>query len=73
MTCLMNEAWRVYYSTLMAENSHDQKHMFKVNKKLFNITGTPVWPPREDKQKLADVMGMFFIKKIADIRYLYKQ
>ena len=25
-------------------------------------------PPHEDKQKLANEMGMFFIKKIADIR-----
>ena len=62
MTFLMNEARRVYYCTLIAENSHDQKHMFKVSKKLLNITGTPVLPRHEDKQKLAYEMGMFFIK-----------
>ena len=63
VTFLMNEARRVYYSILIAENSHDQKHLFKVRKKLLNITGTPVLPPHEDKQKLANEMGMFFIKK----------
>ena len=63
MTFLMNEARWVYYSTLIAENSHDQKHLFKVSKKLLNITGTLVLPPHEDKQKLANEMGMFFIKK----------
>ena len=68
VTFLMNEARRVYYSTLIAENSHDQKHLFKVRKKLLNITGTPVLPPHEDKQKLANEMSMFLIKKIADIR-----
>ena len=62
VTFLMNEARRVYYCTLIAENSHDQKHMFKVSKKLLNITGTPVLPRREDKRKLAYEMGMFFIK-----------
>ena len=62
VTFLMNEARRVYYCTLIAENSHDQKHMFKVSKKLLNITGTPVLPRNEDKQKLAYEMGMFFIK-----------
>ena len=40
VTFLMNEARRVYYCTLIAENSHDQKHMFKVSKKLLNITVT---------------------------------
>ena len=45
----MNEARRVYYSALIAENSHDQKHLFKVSMKLLNITGTPVLPPHEDK------------------------
>ena len=64
----MNEARRVYYSTLIAENSHDQKHLFKVSKKLLNITGTIVLTPHEDEQKLASEMSMFFIKKIADIR-----
>ena len=68
MTFLMNEARRVYYSTLIAENSHDQKHLFKVSKKLLNITGTIVLTPHEDEQKLASEMSMFFIKKIADIR-----
>ena len=68
MTFLMNEARWVYYSTLIAENSHDQKHLFKVSKKLLNITGTLVLPPHEDKQKLANEMSMFFIKKIVNIR-----
>ena len=63
VTFLMNEARRVYYIILIAENSHDQKHLFKVSKKLLNITDTPFLPPHEDKQKLANEMSMFFIKK----------
>ena len=68
MTFLMNEARGVYYSTLIAGNSYNKKHLFKVSKKLLNITGTPFLPPHEDKRKLANEMGMFFMKKIADIR-----
>ena len=68
VTFLMNKARRDYYSNLIAENSYDQKHLFKVSKKLLNITSTPILPPHEDKQKLANEMGMFFVKKIADIR-----
>ena len=68
MTLLMNKARQAYYSDLMSNNSNDLKHLFKVSKNLLNIASTPVLPPHEDKQQLANEMGAFFIRKIANIR-----
>ena len=68
MTLLMNKARQDYYSDLMSNNSNDLKHLFKVSKNLLNIASTPVLPPHEDKQQLANEMGAFFIRKIANIR-----
>ena len=68
MTFLMNKARQDYYSDLISNNSNDLKHLFKVSKNLLNIASTPVLPPHEDKQQLANEMGAFFIRKIANIR-----
>ena len=68
MTFLMNKARQDYYSDLISNNGNDLKHLFKVSKNLLNIASTPVLPPHEDKQQLANEMGIFFIRKIANIR-----
>ena len=68
VTFLMNKARQDYYSDLISNNSNDLKHLFKVSKNLLNIASTPVLPPHEDKQQLANEMGAFFIRKIANIR-----
>ena len=68
MTFLMNKARQDYYSDLISNNSNDLNHLFKVSKNLLNIASTPVLPPHEDKQQLANEMGAFFIRKIANIR-----
>ena len=68
MTFLMNKARQDYYSDLISNNSNDLKHLFKVSKNLLNIASTPVLPPHEHKQQLANEMGAFFIRKIANIR-----
>ena len=68
MTFLMNKAWQDYYSDLISNNSNDLHHLFKVSKNLLNIASTPVLPLHEDKQQLANEMGAFFIRKIANIR-----
>ena len=68
VTFLMNKARQDYYSDLISNNSNDLKHLFKVSKNLLNIASTPVLPLHEDKQQLANEMGAFFIRKIANIR-----
>ena len=67
MTFLMNKARQDYYSDLISNNSNDLKHLFKVSKNLLNIASTPVLPPHEEKQQLANETGAFFIRKIANI------
>ena len=64
----MNKARQDYYSDLISNNGNDLKHLFKVSKYLLNIASTPVLPPHEDKQQLANELGTFFIRKIANIR-----
>ena len=68
VTFLMNKARQDYYSDLISSNGNDLRHLFKVSKNLLNITSTPVLPPHEDKQQLANEMGTFFNRKIATIR-----
>ena len=65
VTFPMNKARQDYYSGLISSNGND---LFKVSKNLLNITSTPVLPPHEDKQQLANEMGTFFNRKIAIIR-----
>ena len=64
----MNKARQDYYSDLISNNGNDLKHLFKVGKNLLNIAITPILPLHEDKQQLANEMGAFFIRKIANIR-----
>ena len=64
VTFLMNKARQDYYSDLISNNSNDLKHLFKVSKNLLNIASTPVLPPHEDKQQLANEMGAFFIGRL---------
>ena len=66
----MNKARQDYYSDLISNNGNDlkQSHLFKVGKNLLNIAITPILPLHEDKQQLANEMGAFFIRKIANIR-----
>ena len=68
VTFLMNKARQDYYSDLIFSNDNDLRHLFKVSKNLLNITRTPVLPPPEDKQQLANEMGTFFNREIANIR-----
>ena len=69
----MNKARQDYYSDLISNNGNDLKYLFKVSKYLLNIASTPVLPPHEDKQQLANELGTFFIRKIANIRLACEQ
>ena len=51
MIFLINKAWQDYYNQLVAGNSNDQKHLFKISKKLLSN----------------DNMGSFLERKIANI------
>ena len=62
-----NKVRQDYYSDLIS-NNNDLKHLFKVSKNLLNIVSTHVLPPHEDKQQIANEIGAFFIRKIANIR-----
>lgn len=64
----MNKARQDYYSDLISNNGNDIKHLFKVSKYLSNIASTPILPPHEDKQQLANELGTFFFRKIAYVR-----
>ena len=44
---------------LLLDRHAPLKHFFKVSKYLLNIASTPVLPPHEDKQQLANEMGTF--------------
>ena len=65
---LMSKARQDIYSDLISNNGNDLKHLFKVSKYLLNIPSTPVLPPHENKQQLANELSTFFIRKIANIR-----
>ena len=65
----MSKARQDNYSDLISNNGNDLKHLFKVSKYLLNIPSTPVLPPHEDKQQLANELSTFFIRKIANIRF----
>ena len=67
VTFPMNKARQDYYSGLISSNGNDLRHLFKVSKNLLNITSTPVLPPHEDKQQLANEMCTVFNRKIATI------
>ena len=67
VTFLMNKARQDYYSDLISSNGDDLRHLSKVSKNLLNITSTPVLPPHEDQQQLANAMGTLFNRKIANI------
>ena len=68
VTFQMNKARQDYFSGLISSNGNDRKLLFKVSKNLLTITSTPVLPPHEDKQQLANQNGTFFNRKIATIR-----
>ena len=67
-TYLMNMERREFYSDLINENSHDQRKLFSVTGKLLNRAKETPFPPHSDKTTLANDMGLFFVKKIINLR-----
>ena len=61
----MNKARRDNYGDLISNDSYDLKHLFKVSK---NLLSTTVLQPHEDKQQIANEIGAFFIRRIANVR-----
>jgi len=65
---LMNEARRQYYQDFINDNSENQRKLFAAANTLMNQgKNNTVLPPCDDKLELANKMGSYFIKKIADI------
>ena len=67
-TFLMNNARKEFYTNTVNECSGDQRKLFDVLRKLLNKKRDSSFPPHCDKKTLANDLGMFFVKKIADIR-----
>ena len=52
----------------ISENSSDQKKLLSATKKLLNPTDEDPYPPFNDKLKLANEMGSYFIEKIINVQ-----
>ena len=62
---LMNEARCKFYHNFLQDNSSSQRHLFLAAKKLLNQgNNRAVYPLVDDKIKLANQLGTFFIQKI---------
>ena len=66
-TCLMNRAWREFYSNLIGENSGDQKKLFCACQRLFSRTMDDGLPPNLDSRHFSNNLGKLFVQKIDSI------
>ena len=64
----MNVARKTFYANFIAENSTDQRKLFRAAKKLLSKKEVPSFPDYSDKSVLANDIGQFFIQKIETIR-----
>ena len=65
---LMNQAKRAFYTEFIAENSNDQCKLFKAAKTLLGKNDDLLFPNHQDKTKLVNDIGRFFVNKIDAIR-----
>lgn len=68
VTYLLNKAKRAFYTEFVNENSNDQGKLFKAAKKLLSKNEELSFPEYQDKGKLVNDIGRFFISKIDSIR-----
>ena len=64
----MNQARQTFYTKFIDENSTDHKRLFRATKQLLAKKEELSFPNYQDKSKLADDIGGFFIRKINRIR-----
>ena len=67
-TRLMETARREFYTDFINENCADQRKLFKAANQLLGRHDDVTFPPHSDPANLANQFGMFFAKKITDIR-----
>ena len=65
-TFLMNNARKSFIQ--VNEFSGDQRNLFDVSRNLLNKKSDSPFPPHCHKKTLANDLGFYFVKKIADIR-----
>ena len=65
---LMNQAWQTFYTNFIDENGTDHKRLFKATKQLLARKEELSFPNYQDKSKLVDDIGGFFVRKINRLR-----
>ena len=65
---LMNQAWQTFYTNFIDENGTDHKRLFKASKQLLARKEELWFPNYQDKSKLVDDIGGFFVRKINRLR-----
>ena len=68
VTYLMNQARQAFYTNFIDENSTDHKRLFRATKQLLAKKEEFSFPNYQDKSKLANDIGGFFVRKIDRIR-----
>ena len=65
---LMNQAWQTFYTNFIDENGTGHKRLFKATKQLLARKEELSFPNYQDKSKLVDDIGGFFVRKINRLR-----
>ena len=60
----MNQARQAFYTNFIDENSTDHKRLFRATKQLLAKKEELSFPNYQDKSKLANDIGGFFVRKI---------
>jgi len=64
----MNQVRQMFYTNFIDENSTDQGRLFRATKQLLAKKEQLSFPNYQEKSKLADDIGSFFVRKINKIR-----
>ena len=68
VTNLLYKARREFYTDFIAENSHDEKKLFRASKLLFNCSRDDGLPPNVDTPTLANNLGKYFVINVQMIQ-----
>ena len=68
MTYFKNQVKQTFYTSFIDENSTDHKRLFRATKQLLAKKEEWSFPNYQDKSKLANDIGSFFVRKINRIR-----
>ena len=68
VTNLLYEARREFYTDFIAENSHDQRKLFRASKRLFNCSRDDGLLPNLDATTFANNLGKYFVTKVQMIQ-----